>query len=246
MMKNLSLFFLGMIFFSCAGIPTSWESRNDALTIRSGFLGEGVKVHGIKTSDENGTIWEIEKVEYFASWDRGWTEAVFTAEGLLRFSLKNAVWEVTVVETPEILAVEMASVRLQDSFYKGDQALSILRNRWARIHAAVTELPPEQFSEKPRGSFDNSYGPVYFPELYGYGPGGVPIGPYVTGEEMKWDTGWTAKNLPEFLREVRDSGTLFRDWEEGLELWYLAAQWNFFWESADFKNSLSQIIESKE
>lgn len=191
-----------------------------------------------------GLVYEIELTElrYFGNWHRGWTEAEFQASGILSLSYEGDHWVGRIVETPEIGMVKRAKLRYMDSFLRDDQAAEAVQNRMERIGAAIDvwredcgswfERPVKQgglFNREKRKSFSGTVGPVFFPEVYGYSPGSWREGPMVHGDGRSWDTAYTKSRFPEQLWNVRDTGTLYRDWEEGLPLWYLTAQWRTFW-----------------
>ena len=44
-------------------------------------------------------------------------------------------------------------------------------------------------------------------------------------EDINWNTGFTERVFPQELIEVRNSGTLFRDWEEALGWIYMEYEW---------------------
>jgi hypothetical protein len=223
------------------------------ISIVSPYFGEGVELLGEVVSPGGAAAvrpdaavpYEIEFVElrYFGNWRRGWTEATFEASGRIVLSFEGGRWHCRIVEPPAIGGVKSAKVRYMDSFLSGDQAIEAVRHRMERIEAAVMVWREDEHTwfERPlkekrrfardRGrNFADTAGPVFFPEVYGYPSGSWKEGPWARGDGRNWDTAYTASRFPEQLRDVRDSGTLYRDWEEGLHLWYLVAQWPPFWE----------------
>jgi hypothetical protein len=44
-------------------------------------------------------------------------------------------------------------------------------------------------------------------------------------EDIRWNTSYTRRILPEALWGIRNSGTLLRDWEEALEWIYTECYW---------------------
>ena len=60
--------------------------------------------------------------------------------------------------------------------------------------------------------------------VYGY-PAGKTKSPDMAenrnlGEGMSWDVAYTKNTFPEYMIEIRNTGTLFRDWEESTDLIY--------------------------
>jgi hypothetical protein len=49
---------------------------------------------------------------------------------------------------------------------------------------------------------------------------------WVTGEDVRWNSGYTRSVFPEALWGVRNSGTLLRDWEEAAAWIYLEFEWD--------------------
>lgn len=224
------------------------------VAITSPYLGEGVELEGeivlpagaVTAVDLPGTeSYEIELVQlrYFGNWRRGWTEATFEASGRFRLLYQDGRWKGEVVDPPTIGGITSARLRYLDSYLSGDQALEAVRHRMDRIDATVAVVQedndawfdfPERrkhlFKRERGQSLEGKVGPVLFPEVYGYPAGTWKEGPWSSGDGRKWDTAYTKSRFPEYLHEVRDTGTLFRDWEEALPLWYLSAQWATFWE----------------
>lgn len=220
-------------------------------TIVSPYLGEDVELRGSARrvdGTEGAEAWEIEleEISYFRNWTRGWTEAKVEAAGTLRLTRTDGLWKGEVLAAPSIGSVRTAKARYMDSFLSGDQALRAVANRLERIKAAVAFrreggsdawfVRPEKktrfFGLLSYPGYAEAYGPLFFPERYGYPKRSGPVGPGRKGDDIVWDTGYTRAVFPERLWEVRDSGTLYRDWEEGIGLWFLADQWATFWERA--------------
>jgi len=220
-------------------------------TIASAYLGDDVELRGSARrieGPEGAEAWEIEleEISYFRNWTRGWTEAKVEAFGTLRLTLTAGAWKAEVLEKPAIGTVRGAKVRYMDTFLSDDQALRAVANRMERIKAATAFrrengddawfVRPEKktrfFGLVSYPGYAEAYGPRFFPERYGYPKGSAPVGPRRKGDDLYWDTGYTRSVFPEQLWEVRDSGTLYRDWEEAIGLWFLADQWATFWERA--------------
>lgn len=79
------------------------------------------------------------------------------------------------------------------------------------------------------GQFEARWKPLLLPELVPrkkrprlYGEGAR----WVRAEEVRWNSAYTEKILPEELRSLRDSGTLKRDWEESREWIFLIYAWD--------------------
>lgn len=186
---------------------------------------------------------ELSEIRYFGNWPRGWTDMVLEARGHLRLYEADGRWNCEVLEIPAIGAVGSAEIRFGDEYLTGDRAAEAADNRMQRIAAAVAvwrEGNPAWFVRAARKfrlskpgwdrGFAEAAGPFFFPEIYGYPEGERVRGPLQGADGIRWDTGYSAERFGEGLRSVRDSGTLYRDWEEARDLWYFLAQWPFFWE----------------
>ena len=67
------------------------------------------------------------------------------------------------------------------------------------------------------GTFHNAVFPFLFPEVAGEP---VPEGPTRIGSDIVWSITYTENHFPERFRPLRDSGTLYRDYEEAFGLFY--------------------------
>ncbi len=224
------------------GLSVAEDGAQEAI-LTSPYLGEGVEVRGEVVPAAEAYLIELTEVRYFGNWRKGWTEATFAATGRLALRFEDGRWRLSIEEAPAVGAAKTAKLRYLDDYLWGDRALEAVRHRMERIEAAAAVLREDCASwfdlpEKPKGLFKRergtslteTVGPVLFPEVYGYPNGTWKEGPWRAGDGRKWDTGYTKSRFPAFLHEVRDSGTLYRDWEEALPLWYLTVQWTPFWE----------------
>lgn len=184
-----------------------------------------------KAEDGSWTVYP-ERLHWFSNWTEGWTEADIATTGKLAASEREGGWKVSPVEPVVAEYSERARIRFQDSRVAGDPGTAAFDRRMNRIRAAAQFLN-EKFQEKSfpefaRGGDENAFsiagGKTLFPEIYGY-PEGTSESPESAetrqrGEGILWDKGYSASEIPENLREVRDTGTLYRDWEETSLLFY--------------------------
>jgi hypothetical protein len=235
---------------SCSSFPAgeAWNAEGEALPgglsveigadgsdfrIRGGAL-EGAALRG--RAERDGEAWKlrIDRMEWFGNWNEGWTEASFGAEGELSLVPSGEGWAVAVERAPAIGQPEKATIRLYGNYFDGDEALGLLSRRWERIKAAA-DFVKERFPEAGPGAkrYGRAVRAFLFPELYGYAKAGAPLpakGHGVkVGESVRWDSDYSASVFPEELRELRDSGTMLRDFEEGLGLWSLRQRWDRIW-----------------
>lgn len=237
-----------VLFSACATFHAkeSWKAKGEALPrgllveigsdsefrIRGGEL-EGAVLKGQARRDGESWALTIEKMDYFGNWAEGWTEASFEAEGELSLRPSLDAWTMDVARVPAIEKPVSASIRLNGDYYSGETALGLFSRRWDRIQA-VAEVLKLRF---PGASFENDgfergVRAFLFPEIYGYGQAGAPAPKpghkTKLGESIRWDVEYSASAFPEALREIRNSGTMLRDFEEGRGLWRLAFSWDEF------------------
>jgi hypothetical protein len=194
----------------------------------------------ISAGPDGKSTFTAETIDWFNNSSAGWMEAEIAVSGTFEVSPAPAGKKpVAVTVRPaapiEIVSVASARVRYRDTIVYGPEAISLVERRLDRVVPTIRWLAektegrdfPESRAKKRKdraGSFEFVAGGFLFPEIYGY-----PAGTYAgkppkeqlkKGEGLLWNSAWTAVNIPEWLREVRDSGTSFRDWEESLDLFY--------------------------
>jgi hypothetical protein len=208
---------------------------------------EGATLTGPAARTDTGWTLTATGLDWFNNWTDGWTRARFTLDGELELTpgpgspAVPRTWRLTVRRPPVIDVPDQAKVRFYDQYFWGDRALTLFTDRWNRIEAAAAELnkhfgalwfartlPTFSWGPKPP-NFQETVGPWLFPEVYGYPTPPVPGHAVHWAGDIPWDTGYSAAVFPETLRPVRDSGTLFQDFEETPGLWRLAYVWNGFW-----------------
>lgn len=185
-------------------------------------------IAGRADKDATGNlVVSVERLRWFNNWHDGWTEADIPAEGTIVVTADSSSktgLEVSSIEPIALSDAEDARIRYRDTILSGDQAAALFNRRLGRVEAAsawLAETIPEAATYR---QFAASSSRLLFPEAYGY-PEGVKRSAKIkenrtAGEGYLWDTDYTASAIPEVLREVRNSGTLFRDWEESSELFY--------------------------
>ncbi len=180
----------------------------------------------------------VDGVRWFTNWRDGWTEARILASGSLRIVGEGKRAGLEPEEPLVFLSAEGARIRYRDSVLSGSDADAALDRRLIRAETAALALR-EAFGDRSfpvfsarnkktrRESFEQCAGSYLFPEIYGYPEGSSPspktAANRVRGEDLLWDRVYT-EGLDARLAEVRNSGTLWRDWEECPELFYLMYQ----------------------
>jgi len=199
-----------------------------------------------ETGDEMTLV--IESFHWFNNWNDGWTEAVFSATGDIKLSRKTGTWQITIGTMPVLEYPERATIRYRDTIIEGDSGLKQFKNRWDRITATSEFLATGLKDEiKNWPDFSVKGGKFLFPEVYGYGIGYKESSAVKENRNLaegtSWDLRYTEEILPEEFREVRNSGTLFRDWQESSELFYISFNWKNILESG-IQNISGNITEN--
>lgn len=186
---------------------------------RTRFFGQAER------NGSGGAVMAVERVRWFNNWRDGWTEADIAAAGTLLLSEgTDGKWRISPQGAIVLDRATKASIRYRDTFLSGDEATDLLNRRLGRVAVAVGFLAESLPRAADFKSFERAAGTALFPEIYGY-PEGSQSSPATKenrrkGEGYAWDTAYSAARVPEALREVRDTGTLYRDWEESTELFY--------------------------
>jgi len=175
---------------------------------------------------ENGIIF-INSLEYLAGNTFGWNEFSLDMIGTGNFNLETAVLE---IEEIEFIQISKGRIHRYDTRITGEEALTALRNRHERILALTEWMASINKPQKqPIKDFEKYWKPIFFPELvskkqrpFGWqNPGDIRL----KAESIRWNTGYTERVFPEELWQVRNSGTLLRDWEEALFWIYFKYEW---------------------
>jgi hypothetical protein len=188
-----------------------------------------IKLHG-SMPDEKDEFF-LTSLDYLGGNRHGWNEYRLDLSGTGNLVLSET--SATVSIHPEIEAVQISSGRIRryETLITGSEALSNLRNRRERILALAewinsVENNPRNLSLK---DFETYWKPSLFPETVSKKI--RPIGwqheedQWNKAEDIRWNTGYTERVFPEELWNIRNSGTMLRDWEEALKWIYLEYEW---------------------
>jgi len=187
--------------------------------------------------DDGSFLFHADNFEWFSNWADGYTRATFSTWGTWKFDGKSSleVLDPVVVDT-----VKTGMLRYGSKKMYGDQSRDLIQRRWSRVQVAADflnqnwagsdmscQVIPEYKAKKPKhreNDFLHLAGQLLFPEKYGYGEGSKESTEKVRAEGILWDTAYTGIIFSEIeeLKDIRNSGTLYRDWEEGSTLLYIA------------------------
>jgi hypothetical protein len=210
-----------------------------------------MKLRG-SSPDENGEFF-ITSLEYLGGSVSGWNEYALELSGTggWRAFRDGATTDETAVLTisKEIEAVQITAGRIQrhDTRITGGEALTYLRNRRERVTACVEWMASLEGAPQREGldEFEEYYKPLLFPEMVSAKrrpSGWLREGDVrVKAEDIWWNAGYTERVFPEELREIRNSGTLFRDWEDALSWIYMEYEWETVKEILSRQNILYKI-----
>jgi hypothetical protein len=163
-------------------------------------------------------------------------------KGIARVSFDGAI---------ETVSISSGKIRRGDSRMTGEQAVTALRNRRERIAALAEWMRSYNSGGGIAGNhvfesqkiFAAYWKPILMPELFPVKKRAAQFGSprsfarkknndeWVFAEDIYWNKTYTALIFPDYLRPVRDSGALLRDWEESVSWIYLAYSWQEMIES---------------
>ncbi|MDC7220562.1 MAG: hypothetical protein PQJ59_11570 [Spirochaetales bacterium] len=253
MKKYFILILTALLLYSCSSTGEK-KAKTDSLTLtitgeneaeltlpfsnKAVILGEAYQ-----EPDDSWTFY-TDSLEWFENWEKGWTEASFSLTGSVKLIQTDDSWRLTVLEEPVVDSVIAAQIRYKETKYYGDRSRDQISRRWTRIKSAAAFaqdlLPTEEIPPVPATAANFiALEQLLFPEAYGFSPTfPEPQSQlskeerYLWGEQVNWDTLYSKKHISEELIPVRDSGTLYRDYREGRNLFLLALNWSELWTKA--------------
>jgi hypothetical protein len=161
-------------------------------------------------------VLSVEKLHWFNNWHEGWTEADFSASGTLTLPPLTDSAPMTLTGTVTVAYAISGTIRYRDTIVYGEQATALLNRRLERIKSVTAYLLTVPGASD--ADFEKTAGRILFPEIYGYPKGKSKSGRgkanWRSGEGFLWDAGYSGRAFPRELQDVRNSGTLYRDWEE--------------------------------
>ncbi|GAH54879.1 unnamed protein product, partial [marine sediment metagenome] len=212
------------------------ENRETKGELNSPYF-PGITLHGEIEETEEGLSFYITRIRMFTNWPQGWTDAYYEASGHIVFQEQNDQWTAETTDTFELWGISKGEIRYYDAYFRGDEGLWKVKNRIDRIRRL------NRFFKDDRRT------PVFYPDKKGFVREIVPFlfpeakktfniierkrlfsetnllydqseGEMVEGASLFWNTEYSQNILPEQLIPLRDSGTLWRDFEEASGLIY--------------------------
>ncbi|MDR2478678.1 MAG: hypothetical protein LBD48_05120 [Treponema sp.] len=181
--------------------------------------------------DSDGVFY-LAALDYLGGSTSGWNEFRLDVSGGGKLSLNGSAAVLSVSQGMEAVQISSGKIHRNETRITGSKALTSLRNRRERI-LALTGWMRQREGAPPdldRDAFEAYWKPLLFPEMVSKKK--RPSGweregdQRVKAEDVRWNTGYTARLFDEQLGAVRNSGTLLRDWEEALEWIYLEHEWD--------------------
>jgi hypothetical protein len=217
------------------------QGRGYQLLERAGRSGRGMEIRIeavpaiiLKASmpDEDGAFY-LRSLEYLGGNSLGWVEFSLALSGGGTFLPRAGGGSLRLKPPTEPAFIAGGKIRRQETLLSGDEALRALNSRYERIQALAGWMRRQKAPSQAAGGigdFESYWKPILLPELVpkrkrprSYGAAGAS---WVTAEQVKWNTAYTGRLLPEELRPLRDSGTLKRDWEESRDWIFLVYAWD--------------------
>jgi len=189
-----------------------------------------MKIRGSEPNEQGE--FQLTALDYLGGNVHGWNEYRMELAGSGNIVLGETTARLSIPDEIETVGISSGRIRRYDTSITGTEALSNLRNRYERILALTEwmnsrENPPSFDSRK---KFEQYWKPVLFPEMVSKKKRPPDWrqenDQWARAEDIRWNTGYTERVFPEILRNIRDSGTMLRDWEEAIEWIFIEYEWN--------------------
>jgi len=171
-------------------------------------------------------------LDYLGGSAQGWNEFRLELAGDGKLVLDETTASISAHhDSVEPIQITFARIKRYDTRLSGNEALALLRNRYERIKTIAEWMngrnaPKDMDIER----FEGYWKPILFPEVvkekYRDRQWRQENDQWNRAESINWNKSYTERLFPEELREIRDSGTLLRDWEEALDWLYNEYEWS--------------------
>jgi len=171
-------------------------------------------------------------LDYLGGSAHGWNEFRMDIAGEGRLILDGTTAAISVQHEIEAIQISFARIKRYDTRLSGKEAISGLRNRHERVKTIAEWMNSRESA--PKGidvkNFEKYWKPVLFPEtvLKNKRPPDwrQENDQWNRADSINWNKTYTERMFPEELREIRNSGTMLRDWEEALDWLYNEYEWS--------------------
>jgi len=182
--------------------------------------------------DESGEF-NLVSLDYLGGGAQGWNEFRLELAGGGKLALDGTAAALSVLhDSVEPIQIIFARIKRYDTRFSGNEALTLLRNRRERIKALAEWMNDNGAAPKDMdvNKFEKYWKPILFPELVSRKnrPAGwlLENDRWNRAESVNWNKTYTERLFPEELREIRNSGTMLRDWEEAFDWIYNEYEWD--------------------
>jgi hypothetical protein len=192
-------------------------------------------------------IFHLTSLDYLGGNTNGWNEYRLDMFGTGSFIPDGQTAVLSVSGDIEGVQISAGRIHRFDTRITGNEALSSLRNRRERILSVAKWMNEREGSPANQSpdDFEKYWKPLLFPEMVS-----KKLRPanwqqkgdqWIRAESIRWNTGYTERTFPEFLREIRNSATLLRDWEEAMDWIHLEYEWKRITETLAKSITLQRI-----
>jgi hypothetical protein len=214
-----------------------WEMRNKAGARSFIIMLNKYPTIKIRASDVNEQgEFNFVSLDYLGGSPQGWNEFRLELAGGGKLVLNGKTASIFVEHEIEHIQISFARIKRYDTRLSGNEALTNLRNRHERIKVIAEWMNSRETA--PKGmvakSFEKYWRPILFPEIVSKKKRPADWqqadDQWNTAESIRWNKGYTERLFPEELRDIRNSGTMLRDWEEALDWIYNEYEWSLIQE----------------
>jgi hypothetical protein len=176
-------------------------------------------------------VFYLTSLDYLGGNTHGWNEYRLDMFGTGSFTRSDQSAALSLSRDIEAVQISGGRIHRYDTRITGEEALSSLRNRRERVLSIVEWMNDREGAPAGQGidDFEKYWKPLLFPEIVPkkYQPAGWQQegDQWTRAESIRWNTGYTERTFPEFFRDIRNSATLLRDWEEALAWIHLEYEW---------------------
>jgi hypothetical protein len=182
-------------------------------------------------------VFYLHSLYFLDSHIHGWIEFTLDIRGKGFFKVWKNYGVLEIEPDLEMLDILEGKIRYTHSAISGSQAVRALENRRGRITLLTQWMRgfPGVPEFKNQWAFSRHWFPLLFPELVS--PWARPplwkteTAVWNQIDDIRWNETYTEAAFPPELKPLRNSGTLFRDWEEALGWIYLFYKWDRLVES---------------